>query len=54
MASKSKTVMLTLRIPAPLRTALRNSAKGDHRSVNGFVVALLSKAMTGEKEKVAR
>jgi hypothetical protein len=49
MASKSKTVMLTLRIPASLRSALRSSAKGDHRSVNSYVASLLLKAMTTEK-----
>ena len=42
--------MLTLRIPATLRTALRSNANKDHRSVNGLVVALLSKALEGEKE----
>jgi hypothetical protein len=41
----SKTVMLTLRIPADLRTALRKAAKADHRSVNGLVVAELWKSM---------
>jgi hypothetical protein len=39
--SKTKTVMLTLRIPAPLRVALRNSVKTEHRSVNSLVVAML-------------
>jgi hypothetical protein len=39
--AKPKTVMLTLRIPAPLRAALRSSAKSEHRSVNSLVVALL-------------
>jgi hypothetical protein len=40
-----KTVMLTLRIPADLRSALRDAAKNDHRSVNGLVVALLWRAL---------
>jgi hypothetical protein len=43
--AKTKTVMLTLRIPAELRTALRKAAKDDHRSVNGLVVALLWKSL---------
>jgi hypothetical protein len=43
--SKSKTVMLTLRIPAPLRAALRSSAKTEHRSVNSLVVAMLWKTV---------
>jgi hypothetical protein len=33
-------VMLTLRIPAVLRTALRTAARADHRSVNSLVIAL--------------
>jgi hypothetical protein len=45
MAKRPKTVMLTLRIPTDLRAALRGEAKGDHRSVNGLVVALLWKAL---------
>ena len=46
MAKRPKTVMLTLRIPTALRVALRGAAKGDHRSVNGLVVALLWKALS--------
>lgn len=42
--------MLTLRIPANLRGALRNAAKGDHRSVNSLVVALLWRTL--EKDAV--
>jgi hypothetical protein len=41
----AKTVMLTLRIPTDLRKALRGAAKGDHRSVNGLVVALLWRSL---------
>ncbi len=41
MPKKPKTVMLTLRIPISLRTALRDAAEADHRSVNGLVVKLL-------------
>lgn len=46
MAKSPKTVMLTLRIPTDLRESLRKAAKKDHRSVNGLVIALLSKALT--------
>ena len=46
-----KTVMLTLRIPAELRKALRSAAKSDHRSVNGLVVALLWRALQKEALK---
>jgi hypothetical protein len=49
MAKRSKTVMLTLRIPTALRTTLRAAAKGDHRSVNGLVVSLLWKALRQEE-----
>lgn len=45
MSTRPKTVMLTLRIPSELRSTLRRLAKGDHRSVNGLVVALLSKTL---------
>ena len=45
MAKRPKTVMLTLRIPTELRTALRAAAKIDHRSVNGLVIALLWKTL---------
>ena len=45
MAKRPKTVMLTLRIPNFLRTALRAAARNDHRSVNGLVVALLVKSL---------
>jgi hypothetical protein len=48
MTKRSKTVMLTLRVPTALRAALRSSAKGDHRSVNGLVIALLWKALKKE------
>jgi hypothetical protein len=44
MKKRPKTVMLTLRIPVELRGALRKAAKGDRRSVNNLVVALLWKA----------
>jgi len=37
--------MLTLRIPSELRSALRDAAKKDHRSVNGLVSALLLRAL---------
>lgn len=37
--------MLTLRIPFALRAALRRAARGDARSVNGLVIALLRKAL---------
>jgi hypothetical protein len=37
--------MLTLRIPVSLRTALRDAAKADHRSVNGMAIALLWKSL---------
>jgi hypothetical protein len=47
-AKHAKTVMLTLRIPAELRTQLRSFAKDDHRSVNGLVVALLWRAVQRE------
>jgi len=47
MAKLPKTVMLTLRIPTALRSALRSAARNDHRSVNGLVVAMLSKALQG-------
>jgi hypothetical protein len=45
MARRPKTVMLTLRIPAALRAALRSAAHNDHRSVNGLVVTLLWRAL---------
>lgn len=45
MAKRSKTVMLTLRVPISLRTALRSASKADHRSVNGLVVALLFRSL---------
>ena len=45
MAKRLKTVMLTLRVPISLRARLRGAAKGDHRSVNGLVIALLSRAL---------
>jgi hypothetical protein len=48
MPKRSKTVMLTLRVPISLRARLRGAAKGDHRSVNGLVVALLWKALQAE------
>jgi hypothetical protein len=51
MAKRPKTVMLTLRIPAELRTALRSAAKGDHRSVNGLVVALLWRSLNAGQAK---
>jgi hypothetical protein len=52
MEKRSKTVMLTLRIPADLRSALRTAAKGDHRSVNGLVVSLLRRVLqAGGKER---
>jgi hypothetical protein len=44
--AKSKTVMLTLRIPHDLRTALRKAAEDDRRSVNNLVVAMLWKVLT--------
>jgi hypothetical protein len=44
----NKTVMLTLRIPAKLRAALRTAAKGDHRSVNGLVVSLLWQSLQAD------
>lgn len=49
MAKRPKTVMLTLRIPVPLRSALRTAAETDHRSVNGLVVALLWKFLQTSK-----
>ena len=49
-----QTVMLTLRIPASLRTALRRGAKVDHRSVNGLVVALLWKALESDSSPITR
>jgi hypothetical protein len=49
MAKRPRTVMLTLRIPAELRAALRKAAQDDHRSVNGLVVALLSDAVPRKK-----
>jgi hypothetical protein len=42
---KSKTVMLTLRVPSGLRAALQKAAKDDHRSVNNLVVAMLRKVL---------
>ena len=51
MSTRPKTVMLTLRIPSDLRAALRRLAKGDHRSVNGLVVALLSKTLQEQPAK---
>jgi hypothetical protein len=48
MAKRPKTVMLTLRVPISLRAKLRDAAKGDHRSVNGLVVALLWKSLHEE------
>lgn len=45
MLKRPKSVMLTLRIPAELRAALRAAAKADHRSVNGLVIALLWKSL---------
>jgi predicted HicB family RNase H-like nuclease len=46
MAKRSKTVMLTLRIPDDLRAALRKAAKADRRSVNNLVVAMLWKTLS--------
>jgi hypothetical protein len=43
--AKSKTVMLTLRVPRDLRAALRKAAEDDRRSVNNLVVALLWKVL---------
>jgi hypothetical protein len=54
MEKRSKTVMLTLRIPTGLRSALRTAAKGDHRSVNGLVVSLLWRALQAESKDQAR
>ena len=50
---KAKTVMLTLRIPADLRSELRRAAKTDHRSVNGLVVALLWRALQSNSDGTA-
>lgn len=44
-----KTVMLTLRIPTELRAELRSAADRDHRSVNGLVVSVLSKALRRQR-----
>lgn len=44
--AKSKTVMLTLRVPDDLRAALRKAAENDRRSVNNLVVAMLWKVLT--------
>jgi hypothetical protein len=54
MAKRPKTVMLTLRIPASLRTALRSAAKTDHRSVNGLVVALLWKSLQSQPTEASQ
>jgi len=45
MAKRGKTVMLTLRIPSSLRSALRRAAQDDHRSVNGLVAMFLWKGL---------
>jgi hypothetical protein len=54
MSKRPKTVMLTLRIPVELRTALRTAAKGDHRSVNGLVVSLLARSLKTEGKGPSR
>jgi hypothetical protein len=51
MAKRSKSVTLTLRVPISLRAALRSAAKGDHRSVNGLVVALLWRSLKEGKTR---
>jgi hypothetical protein len=53
MARSPKTVMLTLRIPTKLRAALRSAARGDHRSVNGLVVALLWETLRGDARRTS-
>ena len=41
MPKRSKTVMLTLRVPISLRAGLRGAAETDHRSVNSVSLPVL-------------
>lgn len=48
-----ETVVLSLRLPKPLRDQLRKLADTEHRSLNGQIVTMLTKAIE-PKMKAAR